>query len=459
MRSRIFGSARCGLLCWTVALAALLTHAQWAAAQQNGGIEVDAAGVVRTQMLQDPSGRLTLARQAAAMAKVNAGEVTGSSELRKVSLTRLEKAIAAAIARGEKPDMMMEHLAGLTSIEYVFCLPDSGDVVIAGPAEPFFESSEKEMLGVESLKPVLLLQDLVAALRAYAPGAAPTTVLSVSIDPTAEGLANLQAVLARVGGFATPRDTESLVATMRKALGDQTVTLKGVDPKTHFANIFVAADYRMKLIGIGLVKPAAPISTYVDNARGGSANALVRWYFVPDYECVRVSDDRLAMQLVGGGVKLVGANELVNAAGGRTAAGGADAASRKFTESFTRNYDALAEKDSTYAQLRNLVDMSIAAAYIQSQDFFGMTGWKMSTLGDEAAYPIETLNAAQKAGTAINAIWKGRTLMTPIGGGINVQPHQALRPENLLQDADGQVKQMRNGLSVKEIPADQWWWD
>ena len=42
---------------------------------------------------------------------------------------------------------------------------------------------------------------------------------------------------------------------------------------------------------------------------------LQRWYFTPNYDCVRVADDDLAMELVGQGVKLIGASELVAADG------------------------------------------------------------------------------------------------------------------------------------------------
>ena len=58
-------------------------------------------------------------------------------------------------------------------------------------------------------------------------------------------------------------------------------------------------------------------------------NALQRWYFVPEYQCVRVSGDSLAMRLEGNGVKLVGENEVV----GKTAAA---VAPRKATRPATR---------------------------------------------------------------------------------------------------------------------------
>ena len=58
----------------------------------------------------------------------------------------------------------------------------------------------------------------------------------------------------------------------------------------------VEADYRMKLIGIGLEKPPVKLVSYVDRAKPSdvSRNAMQRWFFVPDYKCVRESDDKLA---------------------------------------------------------------------------------------------------------------------------------------------------------------------
>ena len=93
----------------------------------------------------------------------------------------------------------------------------------------------------------------------------------------------------------------------------------------------------MKLIGIGLERPPVKISSYVSKANPNrvARNALQRWFFVPNYESVRVSEDALAMELVGEGVKLIGANEMVAANGTRAAAGTVDRASQLFVKSFT----------------------------------------------------------------------------------------------------------------------------
>ena len=79
----------------------------------------------------------------------------------------------------------------------------------------------------------------------------------------------------------------------------------------------VEADYRMKLIGIGLENPAVRIPSYVSkaNPRSVSRNALQRWYFTPNYDCVRVSEDELAMALEGEGVQLMSEDQFVQASG------------------------------------------------------------------------------------------------------------------------------------------------
>ena len=93
------------------------------------------------------------------------------------------------------------------------------------------------------------------ALWAFPPGKPGQRVIGCSIDPTPEGLAAMQRFLRATGGQATPADTQYIVNGLRASLGLQTVTVNGVSPKTNFARILVEADYRMKLIGIGLETP------------------------------------------------------------------------------------------------------------------------------------------------------------------------------------------------------------
>jgi hypothetical protein len=422
-----------------------------------GGVEIDTSGVLRMRYHADPRGMLTKRRLEEAKASLSA-DIAKPSKLRKVSLTRLEAAVARQIATGGGIPDDMKYLAGLTRIQYVFYYPETKDIVIAGPAEGYYHDLSGRVVGTVSGRSVLELEDLVTALRMYSPEGRRGTVISCSIDPTQEGLAKMQEFIGRIRG---PMHTRLIVEGLKKSLGMQNVTLKGVPAKTHFAQVLVEADYRMKLIGIGLERPAVKITSYVDRASPAavSRNALQRWYFVPNYECVRVSEDETAMELVGDGVKLVGKDEMVTAGGGLVRGTTVDRASQAFVTGFTAKYGALAQKVPVFAQLRNLIDMSVAAAYIQDRDLFAKAEWNMPIFGDEKTFPVEVHETPKQVETAVNAIWKGHTLMTPIGGGVNIQPRQALASDNLLSDEEGEVAKTRDGIDIRGIPADKWWWD
>lgn len=425
------------------------------------GVAVDADGVLRRVTVADPTGELTRQRAQEALARLD-GDATRRSPLRKVSLTRLERAIKQRIAEGRSIDDAMRHLAGLTRLQYVFCYPESGDIVLAGPAEPWGQAPSGRMMGIETGRPVLQLQDLVVALRAFPPGAdRDKPFIYCSIDPTSDGLSRMQQFLHEFGRRATPNDTQFIVDQLREKLGMQVITVGGVSPKTHFAQVMVEADYRMKLIGIGLETPPVRLTSYVERANPSqiARNALQRWYFVPEYQCVRVSEDALAMELVGEGVKLVGENEVVGKDGGRKVSGGTNRASDAFVRAFTKMYPKLAERSPVYGQLRNCIDLAVAAAFIQHQDYYGLVSWKADLFQSEESYPVETLNPPKEVETAVNSLWKGTMLLTPVGGGVQMRPTEAIDPNNLLEDEEGAVQEARAAIDLANLKADQWWWD
>jgi hypothetical protein len=425
------------------------------------GVSVDANGVLKTRIIADPTGQLRQQRRDAARAALDP-KVAAPSKLRKVSLNRLEEAIKEQVAAGKSPTEEMMFLAGLTRVQFVFCYPDTKDVVIAGPAEGWAADPAGRICGIQTGRPVVELQDLIVALRAFPPAGHGAENIGCSIDPTKEGLARLQEYIRRAPPNGSGPDTERFITGMKEALGMQNVTVNGVPSDTHFAHVLVEADYRMKLISIGLEQPPINLKSYVDRANPNSVsrNALQRWFFVPDYQCVRVSDDDLAMQLVGEGVKLVGADELVGSNGERQQASGkGNGAAKLFADEFTKKYPQLSAAMPIYAQLRNLIDLAVVAAFLQQRDYSGKADWRMEGLGNEATRPVKTVNAPKQVETAVNAVWRGTHLMTPIGGGVHIAPHEALSTSNLLKDDSGKVSQARDKVDVKSLAKGRWWWD
>ena len=356
----------------------------------------------------------------------------------------------------------MRYLAGLQRIQYVFYYPETKDIVIAGPAEGWITDISGRVVGINTGRPVVQLQDLVVALRAFPPKGEVTQFIGCSIDPTPEGLAAMQQFLRPSAPAPARRH-----ANHRRRIADQHGHAKHQRQRrfspTRFAQVMVESDYRMKLIGIGLEKPPVKLASYVDRVRPGevSRNASQRWYFVPDYQCVRVSKDQLAMELVGDGVKLVGENELVSQSGQRQASGGFNKASKAFETSFTKIYPQLADRMPLYAELRNLIDIAVASAFIQQQDYFGKAGWNMEFFGDEKTFPVETYEIPRTVETVVNAIWRGNMLMTPTSGGVEIKPTKALESDELLGDEKGKVAKVHeeSTVNLSNLAKGQWWWD
>jgi Protein of unknown function (DUF1598) len=430
------------------------------------GVEIDAEGVLRAKIYEDPNGELTRQRIAAARQSL-AGDLQKPSPLRKVSLNRMEAEIEKRLASGAPIDEAMRNLAGLTSISHVFFYPESRDIVIAGPAEGFFMDPSGRMIGIETGRAVMQLEDLLAALRAHAPNSPSARVIGCSIDPTKEGLASYSAKvneiaqLTRSNRLPIAGNEIAIGEELRKALGLQQVSVHGVAANSHFAKVLVEADYRMKLIGIGLETPPVKIAVWAENvkARSVARNGLQRWYFTPDYQRISVNPDETAMQLVGDGVKLIGADERVGNDGTRTASSGVDRASANFTRTFTEKFGDIAQRSPVFAQLRNLMDLSIVAAFIKEMDYYGKAGWNMSTFGDESKLPIETWQAPKLVEPVVNPLYKDGRLAPAIGGGVLIKSNEALATENMKVDESGKVDEARNSVRVDGLGEGQWWWD
>ena len=427
-----------------------------------GGIEIDANGVLSQLTFQGNAQLLNRQRFAAAQASLNK-DLQKPSKLRKISLNRLEKEVAKLVADGKQIPADMKYLAGMTRISNVFYYPESKDIVIAGPAEGYFISADNRVVGMKTGRSTMQLQDLIVALRCFTPDGNRTKIISCSIDPTQEGLAKFRDTYTRIAKSGTfrPGQENAVMRQYRESLGMQKITINGVSTKTHFARVLVEADYEMKLIGIGLKRPEVKITTFIEKASATSVgrNSLLRWFFQPDYDCVHINDDETAMQLVGNGVKLVGEDESVAKNGKRKRTGGVNRASIAYCNSFTRMYGKLAERAPLWGELRNLIDMSVTAAFIQEMDFYGQSDWDLGVFGDESKVAVETLETPSQVAPVTNGVWKGVNFMSPIAGGVSIQPRVALNSDRVQGDEDGEISKLKNEITLDNLVAGQWWWD
>ncbi len=388
-------------------------------------------------------------------------QVQAKSKLRKISLRRLEHAIEQRLENGQPPDDEMLHLAGLQRAEFVFIYPDQNDIIIAGPAEVWVEDLSGRAVGISTGQPVILLEDLITGLRTFAPGRNVKTWVACSIDPTADGIQRLREfqrqMPSRVPDQQRGDIADYAAQGLRESLGLASIRVHGISRRTHAAQVMIEADYRMKLIAVGLEPPPIRMATFIDEI-AKPPRGMQRWWLVPDYKCIKQSDDRLALQLMGRGVQLNTENIDFGSQGQivqqKTKVSNA---ARKYAEAFTTHYPQIAQARPVFAQLRNVIDLLVISAWLMQNDGYATSGWQPSIFLDNQQLPVDQLPDVKQAQCVANAVWKGRVLILPAGGGVLIQASNALARENLIADKDGILNVARQQSVFPND--DRWWWD
>ncbi len=351
-----------------------------------GGVLIDPSGVIQ----KAPSGSLAEIRQLwQSYHKELSGKLAQPVESRAVSLRGLESQLTAAIQAGQPVPDEVACLGGLTRIEYVLVYPDKKDIVLVGPAEPWKLHESGYPVGIKSGKPVILLDDLIVAMRtAFGPQ---RTVISCSIDPTAEGIQRLRSFARSRQGGADPA---RLSAAFEQLLGNQVVTITGVPENTHFARVLVAADFRMKQISMG-VEPA-PVAglpsfpTLVSSSGRVPGNMMPRWWLAPDYEPLLRDESGLTWKFQKAGVKTMVEADLRGATGEREKIVEAAPVYRKWADLMTARYEELSKADPVFGQVRNCMDLATVAALIANERLLEKANLALPTiLGNDGVKPAE----------------------------------------------------------------------
>ncbi len=179
--SQSFHSLALIVLAAVISLCMLATARAQFVTQQVGGVSIDANGIVQKVRL-DEVGELLKVRKAAFQP---VPDDLSKSGLRKVSLRQLAAAIAEHHKNGTPLTDDMLYLAGLQRIQYVFVYPEQNDIVLAGPGEGWKISTDGEIIGATTNRPVLLLDDLLVALRRPRPCVKPALPVRSTPRPKA----------------------------------------------------------------------------------------------------------------------------------------------------------------------------------------------------------------------------------------------------------------------------------
>lgn len=381
--------------------------------QAVGGIAIDAEGIIKNV---DPAALQELAvTRRAALAKGDAPEAAAE---RRVSLKGLLQAIDDAAGGPLPADVIF--LAGLQRVTHVFVDPEGCDIVLAGPAEAIAIDAAGNAVGEKSRRPPLQLEDLIIALRTI--DAARAGGIRCSIDPTPEGLTRLQSLMRAQRGLGPNPD--ATLRRMEEAVGPQVVSVGGVPGDSRFAHVLVAADYRMKRIGMGLEPSGvAGLPSYTAMVpAGGSAAALPRFWLEPSYEPLSRDPDELAWKINGRAMKCLTESDLLEKGGVKRGQGASDGIAKKWCAAMTTHYDALAARQPVFADLVNCIDLAVVAALIEGRQLERRAGLDLAPLLDAEKLPVPAYRVATSVPTVATKLRKGNGWVVTASGGVQFQP-------------------------------------
>ncbi|ADB18255.1 protein of unknown function DUF1598 [Pirellula staleyi DSM 6068] len=383
-----------------------------------GGISISPEGVVNKQVEVNRIGLRDYYREN--LMKIPA-ELNKPTEMRKVSLKQLEAAVKASgknLSVNQSEDIRF--MAGLQRVEYILVYPELGDIVLVGPGEGWKVDDNANYVGVTTGRPVVRLEDFVVALRTV--DNARQGGITCSIDPTAEGRQRLDQLLGSVRQFGP-----GVLDGIEKALGPQQVTVTGVPATSRFARTLVASDFKMKRIAMKLdASPVAGLPSFLDMMKGGLDNMMPRWWIATDYEPLAKSEDGLAWQIRGRGVKVMTEDEFIGDDGSVTGTGKVNPIAQKWADKMTEKYEELSVADPVFGDLRNAMDLCVVAALIAKEGLLEKANLKIPTLlGEDNNLAIQEFSAAKTIDTQCSFVKRGREFVITASGGVEISSWQA----------------------------------
>ncbi|MCB9951780.1 MAG: DUF1598 domain-containing protein [Planctomycetaceae bacterium] len=431
--------------------------------QFTSGIKVDPLGVLQQATRSEQSGRLTKLGEQARVADLNE-DMAKTSTLRLVSLTRLEREVARRIAEGKPVVESMRHMAGLYQVQYVFVFPESGEIVIGGPAEGWSYNQDGRAVGSNSGTPTLQLDDLVTVMRTFSDEG--PQVFRCSIDPKPENVKALKdfATASQQRGALRPSAVRGWAKQLGEVLGNQNITVEGVPQDSRVARVIVEADYRMKLIGIGKLDGGSSIPGYFDllakepQLAGGSLDAL-RWWMTMDYSEVLHSPDLNTFEINGPAVKCQSENEFLSDNGQRVATGKAEPINQLFAANFTNHFGELAAKDPIFADMKGIFDLALISALMHHEGVYDVVKWDGGVFAPSGEYQPLTYAAPTQCESVVNhRVYNGRDIVVQVAGGVRGDLMAVVRNEDLHKES-ARLTNVAENSKAPELPEGRWWWD
>lgn len=390
---------------------------------------------------------------------------------RAVSLKALQRHLAKCTPQGQCSDTV-RYLAGLTWIKGYMADIQNRDIILVGTVTPDMPSLHTDDLIVALKNAWYRYAQRRGTTRYYAyPGC--------SIDPNPNMIKGLEQISGRVLDLITEGKVEEARRKWNRTCElPQRVRVMGSPFDSHFAQVMVIADYKMKSLVNGADELDIPGFTsltkrHVDRASKDleqgrplsiPASSLNRFWFYPGEQAYVV--DEGAVEIKRSPVILLTEKEFLTSQGQITSTGTVDPEAAAFAAAFTKHYQRIAASRPIYRELENLFRFVALAKLLQFNEVDKATGLDVSYLLDNFKEPTVEVNRRVKGvGRVVplkHVSQNGNTIGTVFVslqtcGGVSIEID--IKPAYLRPDSSGELQSRRNDVLSMRPDLNALWWD
>lgn len=368
-----------------------------------------------------------------------------ASDLRMVSLKKLDQALFEIAAGRSLMSADIIRLGGINQISYVLIDPKSEDIILAGPADPDRTGFFLEDLAVVS---ALVNQQ--------------TQPLGCSIEPKQDRLLATQKFLGQPdAGNMLSKSPKRFAEQLGATIGDYDVEIFGMNPRCGTAVALVAADEHMKQLGFGKVSLPINIKSYFDHLDAQNTvpnQSMIRWWFAFTEEHVTTNESRSLFSLPKNCVRVLSEQQFVTQTG-RKPTGGSDPAADAFASELSQKMNQVRNYEQNYGRLCCVFETALALQLaLDSSGMADLRPWfpNLCGLGKQDHWKGTEPKSVPGLVTT-QALKKKKVNVAVISGGVTINPKSLAQSENI------KVTSLLTGSAVPtsaKVPEGKaWWWD
>ena len=190
----------------------------------------------------------------------------------------------------------------------------------------------------------------------------------------------------------------------------------------------------------------------IKTKRAALDSMIPRWWLACNYEPLAKSEDGLAWEVRGPGVKVMTESDALE---GNTVkrTGKSNPIAKQWADTFTAKYAELSQKDAIFGELRNVMDLCVIAALIEREGWLTKFKLELPNLrSEQGGLELLTFNSPRVVPTRCSVSKVSSSYIILASGGVDINSWQVIAEQKTVPA----VEQVRGKALASEKKS--WWW-